>query len=198
MSTITVKELAAPTGYDLKIAAGETLDLKSQGTVTMPTGSVLQVKQATFFDTMSSTSNGTFVNITDLTVTITPQSTSSKFLLTTSINFTAAENAAPSFRFSGGNSTSYVGNARSNRRRVGFGGGDDFFNGASSAASNGGFSASMNYLDSPSTASSITYTVQCMSDANGAIYINRPIGDPDSSGEGYTSASSLIVMEVEG
>ena len=43
MSTITVKELAAPTGYDLKIAAGETLDLKSQGTVTMPTGSVIQV-----------------------------------------------------------------------------------------------------------------------------------------------------------
>ena len=25
MSTITVKELAAPTGYDLKIAAGETV-----------------------------------------------------------------------------------------------------------------------------------------------------------------------------
>ena len=31
MSKITVKELEAPTGFDLKIAAGETLDLKSQG-----------------------------------------------------------------------------------------------------------------------------------------------------------------------
>ena len=63
MSTITVKELAAPTGYDLKIAAGETLDLKSQGTVTMPTGSVLQVKQATFFDTMSSTLDSISVSV---------------------------------------------------------------------------------------------------------------------------------------
>ena len=43
MSTLTVKELAAPAGFDLKIASDETLDLKSQGTVTMPTGSVLQV-----------------------------------------------------------------------------------------------------------------------------------------------------------
>jgi hypothetical protein len=40
---ITVKELAAPTGFDLKIAAGETLDLKSQGTVTMPTGTLMEV-----------------------------------------------------------------------------------------------------------------------------------------------------------
>ena len=43
MSTLTVKELAAPTGFDLKIASGETLDLKSQGTVTMPTGGIIQV-----------------------------------------------------------------------------------------------------------------------------------------------------------
>ena len=51
MSILTVKELASPSGFDLKLATGETLDLNSQGTVVlptipsskMPTGSVLQV-----------------------------------------------------------------------------------------------------------------------------------------------------------
>ena len=47
MSTLEVKELSHPTGEVLKIAAGKTLDLKSQGTTTLPTGSVLQVVQVT-------------------------------------------------------------------------------------------------------------------------------------------------------
>jgi len=43
MSTLEVKELSHPAGQVIKIASGKTLDLKSQGSVTMPTGSVLQV-----------------------------------------------------------------------------------------------------------------------------------------------------------
>ncbi len=37
MSTLIVKELASPSGFDLKLATGETLDLNSQGTVVLPT-----------------------------------------------------------------------------------------------------------------------------------------------------------------
>ena len=84
MSTITVKELAAPTGFDLKIASGETLDLKSQGTVTMPTGSVLQVVQAEYSSETSSTS-GTYAD-TGLTATITPTTSSSKILVSVNQN----------------------------------------------------------------------------------------------------------------
>ena len=43
MSTLEVKELSHPAGEVIKIAAGKTLDLKTQGSVTMPTGSVVQV-----------------------------------------------------------------------------------------------------------------------------------------------------------
>ena len=43
MSTLSIKELSHPSGEVIKIAAGKTLDLNSQGSVTMPTGSVLQV-----------------------------------------------------------------------------------------------------------------------------------------------------------
>ena len=76
MSKITVKELEAPTGFDLKIAAGETLDLKSQGSVIMPTGSVLQVVTLADTSSVSGTSQ-----ITSSGVSITPSSSSNKVLL---------------------------------------------------------------------------------------------------------------------
>ena len=43
MSTLSIKELSHPAGEVIKIASGKTLDLKSQGNVTMPSGSVVQV-----------------------------------------------------------------------------------------------------------------------------------------------------------
>ena len=88
MSTLTVKELEAPTGFDLKIAAGETLDLNSQGTVILPTiptnkmpsKSVLQVVQGSV--TSSTTINGgnTYTTV-GLSVNITPSASSSKILI---------------------------------------------------------------------------------------------------------------------
>jgi hypothetical protein len=84
MSTITVKELAAPTGFDLKIAAGETLDLKSQGTVTMPTGTILRQ----FFTRITGNLDTTSTSYVDLggSITLTPLSTSSKFFIMTSVH----------------------------------------------------------------------------------------------------------------
>jgi len=74
MSTLELKELSAPAGQVIKIAAGKTLDLKSQGSVTMPTGSVLQVisVQGALVSTVSVTS---FIDV--IKATITPKSSSS-------------------------------------------------------------------------------------------------------------------------
>ena len=92
MSTLTLKELSAPTGEVIKIASGKTLDLNSQGTLIlptvpsskMPTGSVLQVVQ---------TNSATQVNVTSTTlidsghsVTITPSSTSSHVFVVFTFN----------------------------------------------------------------------------------------------------------------
>ena len=160
-------------------------------------GKVLQVSQATLTTTFFTNSNGTFVDVTNLSVTITPTSSSSKFLLLASILYGAEPDSNPCLRFTGGNSTNYVGDARGNRRRVAWSGGDDYFNGAAVGVPNQlSFTAQMTYLDSPATASAITYKVQAMSDANGGIYINREPQDPDSSGEGFTTASSFTVMEI--
>ena len=79
MSTLELKELSHPAGEVIKIAAGKTLDLKSQGTTTLPTGSVLQVVHGSYGTEASSSSN-TYAD-TGLTLNITPSSTSSKVLV---------------------------------------------------------------------------------------------------------------------
>ena len=79
MSTLTLKELSAPTGEVIKIAAGKTLDLKSQGSVTLPVGTVTQFVRATG-STQTATTSTSYVN-TNASVTITPLSASSHIYL---------------------------------------------------------------------------------------------------------------------
>jgi len=79
MSTLTVKELSHPAGEVLKISAGKTLDLKSQGSVTMPTGSVLQVVSS-YFNTNTASASTSYVS-SGHSVTITPKSSTSKIHL---------------------------------------------------------------------------------------------------------------------
>ena len=84
MSTLELKELSAPAGEVIKIAAGKTLDLNSQGSVTMPTGSVLQVVQARSASAPSVTS--TALVDSGHSVTITPSSTSAQVLVVFTFN----------------------------------------------------------------------------------------------------------------
>jgi hypothetical protein len=87
MSTLEVKELSHPAGEVLKIAAGKTLDLNSQGTLVlptipyakMPTGSVLQVVSSRSTADFSSTS-GSFQDV-GISVDITPKSATSTLYL---------------------------------------------------------------------------------------------------------------------
>jgi hypothetical protein len=79
MSTLEVKELSHPAGEVIKIAAGKTLDLKSQGSVTLPVGTVTQFVRATG-STETSTTSTSYVN-TNASVTITPLSASSHIYL---------------------------------------------------------------------------------------------------------------------
>jgi len=86
MSTLELKELSHPSGEVIKIAAGKTLDLNSQGTLVLPTvphakmpsGSVIQVLTNKGSAGLSLTS-GTFVT-TGMSLAITPSSTSNKIL----------------------------------------------------------------------------------------------------------------------
>jgi len=86
MSTLTLKELSAPTGEVIKIAAGKTLDLNSQGSVIMPTGSVLQVVSTSNSSSIS-TSSSSYVEISaNFRPVITPT------LATSSVHYSLALN----------------------------------------------------------------------------------------------------------
>ena len=87
MSTLTLKELSAPTGEVIKIAAGKTLDLNSQGTLVLPTiphakmpsGSILQVVNVYSNNTVTSSSASRFILDT---LSVTPIGSGSKFAIT--------------------------------------------------------------------------------------------------------------------
>lgn len=155
--------------------------------------SVFQVKSTAKLDTFTTTST-TYTDVTGLTVTITPKSTSNKILIIAQVTVggpTGSTEYGP-FRLSGGNATTYVGDAASARLRGVFGGfpGTTDLSGVCMALS-------MVYLDSPATTSATTYAVQCRTTATvgGTIYVNRSSNDADSELR-TRGASSITVMEV--
>jgi|21_taG_2_1085346.scaffolds.fasta_scaffold161493_2 hypothetical protein len=135
MSTLEVKAIQAPTGYDLQ----------------MPAGHILQVVTATTTTEVTTTSTS-FVAINDLTLSITPSSTSSKiFLVLTVPHYLGAGSSgyhASSNIFRGSVSGTSLGNAN-------WGFGSVFVTNSSAVVGN----VSGNYLDSPNTTSAQTYTV---------------------------------------
>ena len=180
MSTLTVKELEAPTGYDLKIAAGETLDLKSQGTVTMPTGSTLAVYEDTH--ATSATFQSTSWADVGLTITLTPKSTSSKFFCTWSLQG----------QFEGGNSglgTRIIRTVGASETVVytsetGY----DLY--TANTGDGVRIRAQYSTLDTPNTASSTNYRVQIKNNASGsagAVSLNNA-----------NNPTSFHIWEVQG
>ena len=75
MSTLTVKELSHPAGEVIKIAAGKTLDLHSQGTTKLPVGTPIQVVSNFYASTSHvATASTSFVPMGSLyELTITPK-----------------------------------------------------------------------------------------------------------------------------
>ena len=167
MSTLTVKELSHPAGEVIKIAAGKTLDLNSQGTVTMPTGSVLQVVQA--LDTGNISSTSTSYADANLAATITPTSASSKILVLISQTGFTSNSQSPNFNIMR-DATQVMQTYTQSQTTV-----QEF---------TGNF---LNYLDSPATASAVTYKTQVKTNS-GTVYLNW-------GGDGQ---SSITLMEIQG
>ena len=157
MSTLEVKELSHPSGEVIKIAAGKTLDLKSQGSTTLPTGSVLQVVSVNQTSQVIISTINTWTAV-GLEATITPSSTSSKILVTvcgsqyTDVNDQSA--GATIFRGS------------TNLGHVNYGFMPTYYNVGGGSTYDVQMGCSTTYLDSPSTASAVTYSVKARTDKN--------------------------------
>ena len=178
-----------------KIFVDEIAGIASADTVAIP-GHVIQVVSSVKTDTQSQL-NLTFTDVSDLSVNITPSSTTSKILI--NINLCMGTSNFHSFARILRDSTSILVNSSpSNRAPV------TLAMGGSDSAAESQYTienASMTYLDSPNTTSQITYKVQIAGRADGSstAYINRTHRDLDNS-DGYDTrgVSSITVMEIAG
>jgi len=138
-------------------------------------GKVLQVVSATKSDVFATTSTS-FTDVTGLSVSITPSSTSNKILVLSSIVF------GHDARFSGGHLQLNRGSSALETYNLNFNG--DYTDNRSMA--------SFNYLDSPSSTSAQTYKIQVKADT-GNLGINR-----SDAGSADRGDSTITVMEISG
>ena len=157
---------------------------------TATSGSVLQVQSTTVTAITANTTSSSFGDITGLTVSITPKSTSSKIMVI--VNFFVGGNGSADDTF-----YNLVRNSTNIAESVG-------------ATSNGTMSyrfaydgagagyqsyqivnLSTNYLDSPSSTSSLTYKMQWRTRV-GQIFLNR------RADTNVGAVSSITVMEIAG
>ena len=185
-------EIKAPTsGSNTRVL---TLPDSSSGTVLTTTnpksGNVLQVVSTTKTDVFS-TSSTSFTDITGFSVNITPSSSSNKVLVTGLVTFGGSDGEAYgyTFRLRRDSTDICIGDADGSRTRATFG--TQGF-GPSDATD----TSAINFLDSPSTTSQITYKVRARAENPKTLYVNRgKEGDGDNS---ITSrfVSTITVMEV--
>ena len=176
--------MATPTTLPASFTAGQVLTALQMNNL-RGAFRILTVNSVTKTDTFSNASSA-FVDITGLSITITPQSNTSKFILVAQIQ-AGSNNDRVWFKFAGGNTSADVGDAAGSRVQVGM----ELFN-ASAAGSDAGI---MLFLDSPATASAITYKVQTASYSGATQYINRSFTDTNSANFAR-SASTLTILEV--
>tara|TARA_R100001163_G_C5022830_1_gene165178 strand:- start:50 stop:607 length:558 start_codon:yes stop_codon:yes gene_type:complete len=149
-------------------------------------GKILQVVSTTKTDT-TSISSSDFANITGMSVSITPSSSSNKIFIIgyVCISLTNFQKRVY-LKITGGNAANYIGAAAT---------GIEAANVAVLRVNTnyGQLNSPLQYLDSPNTTSAITYQVQWASEGGVTGYLNRPVTQ-DSVGANV--ASTITAMEV--
>ena len=184
MSTLKTNTIQAATGSNVSIASGNVLQAP---------GHVLQVKSAAFTDVLAISSADTRTDITNLSLSITPSSTSSKILVNTHISYGGTNNNLYASAYLMRDSTDIGVNTTATGSQFNISFGMELTGQANETYKLR--NSSMTFLDSPSTTSAITYKVQGKLDANGTLYINRPGVDANAD-YGSRGISTLTVMEI--
>jgi hypothetical protein len=215
--TVTTADIADSAITTAKIAAGAVVEAdiadsavtnskiaslaatKLTGTIAaarLPAGSVLQVVSTTTNSSFS-TSATSFVNITGMSLSITPSSTTSKILVMGHMQVGGGDDARYSAYRLTRNSTNVIeGNKGGNNGTVAF---------LSSGGANGGNrpytneNMGFNYLDSPASTSALTYTIQVnpnVAFSGRVFYLNRPEDLADALR--IWTVSTLTLIEIAG
>ena len=185
MGTIFVDNLEPQSGTNLTLgASGDTVSLTA-GAKTSGFGKIGQVVSTTKTDTFSTTSTSS-TDITGMSVSITPTSTSSKIYINASLSISSTANNYYFCNLLRDSTEICLGDADGSRDRVTTHGYNTY------GPLNMGTSVS--FLDSPNTTSSVTYKFQ-LRVSGGTGYLNKDHDDADSSNRGRDS-STITVMEI--
>jgi len=169
-----------------------TLQNASGGNSIANVGKIIQVVSTTKTDTWSSTSAvSSWVDITGLSVNITPASSSNKVYITGFATISQSTSSAyrMCIRLVRGSTAIALGDADGNRERTTVG-----TQGMAHADSSPAFPFA--FLDSPSSTSQVTYKVQMIGEHT-AVYVNRSGSEGDGNSAITPRMISVItVMEV--
>lgn len=178
--------LVLPTGNG---SSGQVLSTNGSGALSWAApGKILQVVSTTKTDTFTSTTTGSWLDITGFSVSITPAFSSSKILITYSLVGGTNGTTRMKVRLVRDSTDIAVGDSAGSRLRA-------------TSADNFGdqfevHNSVFTYLDSPATTSATTYKVQIRNgDSTGTLYVNRNGSDTDNVVTARF-ASSITVMEV--
>jgi hypothetical protein len=155
----------------------------------LPAGSVLQVVSTVKSDGFSTTS-GSAVDITGLSVTITPKFATSKILITSNIYSGSGVSPYPKFTLVRNGTGIFVGDAAGSATRQSAGAN------TGAAQTNQTTCATSIYLDSPATTSALTYKWQVFTFSGRFVAINTTQDTSDLNGASVPS--TITVMEIAG
>jgi hypothetical protein len=190
-------DVLAPNGSGASLTSLNATNISS-GTLAkarLPTGGVLQVLQGFKTDTFSTTSTS-LQDVSGLSVAITPTSSSSKFLIMVNLTYLNTLFVGPVALLRNGTQIGLADAAGS--RPIAF----LYYSNSTNGSTDGQWvRESMDYLDSPATASAITYKIQASARADGqggTMYINRSLADRNTVSYDARGVSSIVVMEIAG
>jgi hypothetical protein len=149
---------------------------------------IVQVK-STILTTAFSTSSSTLVDVTGLSVNITPTSASNKILIFVNMFQGTANSGGSLWAITRNGTLVDISTDATTTARRATGG---YYTESGGSAGNTWNGAGTAYLDSPATTSAITYQVQ-YSSLGGTSYVNRRAVSTDLGG-----TSTITVMEISG
>ena len=190
---VTIKDsgLTIPSGGTLDVNG--TIDVTGATVSGLTTGKVLQVVQTVKTDKFTTTST-TFTDVTGLSVSITPSSSSNKILVQVVVNGASSSASSNSRNIIGlfKDSTQIaLGDADGSRTQ------SSVDLSARSLSDTIILSGTIIFLDSPSTTSSITYAIKTITPLGSTSVINATYADNNTASNSRT-ISTITAMEIEG
>tara|TARA_B100000900_G_scaffold343162_1_gene306784 strand:+ start:675 stop:1187 length:513 start_codon:yes stop_codon:yes gene_type:complete len=148
-------------------------------------GGIIQVKQTVKTNEFSSSTNGSFFDVTGMSVAITPSSSSNKILIIVNLEVSAPDELCI-FRLLRGSTAINVSTVGSSLNGFGMVDGESY-----NVDNRSTEDITCTFLDSPGTTSSTTYKIQCQKNGGSTMRLNRR---NLNSGVGFTS--QITAMEV--